>query len=128
MFIRTHKTYLRTKRNLYVKLIVFLGMLYMPAMLGCGNSSTQTEGRGVNDSIKGAKYKQDSIAKAKEDSVAFAKRDMVRRDSIAKAKADSAAKAYQLLNPPHKYGVIQNDWKPQEQPTKYGVPTNYRND
>jgi hypothetical protein len=127
MFLRTHKTYLRTKRNLYVKLIVFIGMLYMPAMLGCGSASTQTEGQGVNDSIKNAKHKQDSIAKAKEDSTAFAKKNKVRMDSIAKAKADSAEKAYRLLNPPHKYGVIQNDWQPQQQPTKYGVPANYRN-
>jgi hypothetical protein len=126
MFLRTKRKYLCVKRDLYVRLIVYFGMLYMPAFMGCGTASTNNETDQTNDSIADAKHKQDSIVQAKKDSVVLAERHKARGDSIAKAKLDSAQKAYQLMYPPHKYGVPANDWKPKEPVTKYGVPSNMR--
>jgi hypothetical protein len=119
MFLRSHRNVLLAKRNLYVKALIFLGMLSIPFLTGCGGQNKEKEQQRINDSLAGEKQKQDIILARKKDSIANATMEKARLDSIA--KADSVIKAkknkpnnYKPVHVVTKYGIQVNDFKPKE--------------
>jgi hypothetical protein len=112
--------FLRLKSRLYVKLLVFLGMLSFSMLWGCGNNNDgKKDQQRIDDSIATINHKQDSLMRQKADSTALAEEKKAKLDSIA--KADSIFRAYDRhnLNRP-KYGVPVN-YGPNDGAKKYGV-------
>jgi hypothetical protein len=119
MFLRTQRSVLRAKRNLYVKVLVLLGLLSFTFLTGCGGQNKEKEQQRINDSLAGEKQKQDIIMARKQDSIATAAIEKARQDSIAMADSVAKAKLHKLVNyaPVHtvtKYGIQVNDFKPKE--------------
>jgi hypothetical protein len=137
MFSRPAVTYLKCKRALYLKLLVFLGMLSWPVFTGCSGNRIESLQDTTTDSIAAAAAKSDSIAAAialrdslmraaAKDSAAKAEKEKAFLDSVRKAGTGRPKPDVMTDRPQTKYGVPVNQYKPVNAVTKYGVPSDFR--